>query len=112
VRLASFRPGRRPFHELAWALVPLLEGPLSETRRLIEAMRLADALAQGALSLTDAAERIVRGNGHDGVSARRRPIRGTVHDLSEPDTQRPSSTSYSSFLRPSNSKLEFKIPCY
>ena len=55
--IAHFRPGGRPFHALAAALLPTLEPELGETDRLIEARKLADALREGEIPLYDATER-------------------------------------------------------
>jgi len=57
--IARFRPGGRPFHALAAALLPLLEPELGETDWLIEACKLADALREGEVLLYDAVERAV-----------------------------------------------------
>jgi WD40 repeat protein len=56
---ADLRPGDRPFHALADALVPLLEADVSETDRLIETRKLAEALGQGDVLLCDVAERVL-----------------------------------------------------
>jgi WD40 repeat protein/DNA-binding SARP family transcriptional activator len=55
--IAPFRPGRRPFHALAAAVLPLLEPELGETDRLIEARKLADSLREGEIPLYDAIRR-------------------------------------------------------
>lgn len=55
--IAPFRPGRRPFHALAAALLPLLEPELGETDRLIETRKLAGALREGEIPLYDAIQR-------------------------------------------------------
>ncbi|OQY24033.1 MAG: hypothetical protein B6I35_02455 [Anaerolineaceae bacterium 4572_32.2] len=52
--IAHFRPGERPFHAQAAALLPMLEPELSETDRLIEARKLADELRGGEILLCDA----------------------------------------------------------
>jgi WD40 repeat protein/DNA-binding SARP family transcriptional activator len=57
--VAAFRPGRRPFHALAGALLPLLEPELSETDRLIETTKLAEALRQGEVTLQSVVERVL-----------------------------------------------------
>ncbi len=57
--VASFRPGRRPFHALAGALINLLEPELSETERLVETGKLAKALEEGDLELPVVVERLV-----------------------------------------------------
>ncbi len=58
--ITSFRPGARPFHALAAALVPALEPHMSETERLIEIRRLAEALERGDLGLSEVAARILQ----------------------------------------------------
>jgi transcriptional regulator with XRE-family HTH domain len=58
--IASFRPGIRPLHALAAALLTLLEPQQSETERLIEASRLEEALLRGELGLAEIAERILQ----------------------------------------------------
>jgi energy-coupling factor transporter ATP-binding protein EcfA2 len=58
--IAPFRPGARPFHALAASLVPTLEPDMSETERLIEIRRLADALEQGNLGLSEVVVRILQ----------------------------------------------------
>ncbi len=55
--IASLRPGGRPFHALAAAVLPLLEPKLGETDRLIEARKLAHALREGEIPLYDAIQR-------------------------------------------------------
>src|SRR5918996_926899 len=59
-QITSFRPGIRPLHALAAALLTLLEPQQSETERLIEASRLEEALLQGELGLAEIAERILQ----------------------------------------------------
>ena len=56
---AEFRPGARPFHAQAAALLPLLEPQLSETDQLIETRKLAEGLSAGGLSLYQVVERIL-----------------------------------------------------
>jgi hypothetical protein len=46
-----FTPGKRPFHNLAAALIPLLEVEASETQRLVAAGRLGSSLAGGEVAL-------------------------------------------------------------
>src|SRR5215216_880320 len=46
-----FTPGKRPFHNLAAALIPLLEAEASETQRLVAAGRLGSSLAGGEVAL-------------------------------------------------------------
>jgi WD40 repeat protein len=60
--IASFRPGDRPFAALAAALVPLLELEMSETDRLIESRKLAEALERGELALAEVATRALEQN--------------------------------------------------
>ena len=57
--IVQLRPGSRPFHSLAGALVPLLEDKLSETEHLVEAQRLSIALRAGEVSLSQVVERIL-----------------------------------------------------
>ena len=52
------RPGNRPFHALAGAFVPLLEGDISETERLAETARLAGYLAEGTIRPREVMARI------------------------------------------------------
>jgi WD40 repeat protein len=56
--IAAFRPGTEPFRAVAAAVLPLLEPELTETERLIELRKLADALTQAQLSLSEILERI------------------------------------------------------
>ncbi|MCA9220143.1 MAG: DUF1549 domain-containing protein, partial [Planctomycetales bacterium] len=56
--IATFRPGRRPYHALAGALMPLFEAEQSETDRLLAVGRLADGLEQVPLPLMEVLERI------------------------------------------------------
>jgi WD40 repeat protein/serine/threonine protein kinase len=56
--IAEFRPGARPFYTLAAALLTLLETKLSETDRLVETRKLAEALQDGTLTLTSVIARI------------------------------------------------------
>ena len=56
---ADFRPGGRPFHSLAAALLPLLDPTLSEIDQLIESQKLADALSENSLILNQLLERIL-----------------------------------------------------
>ena len=58
--IISFRPGARPFQALAAALVPMLEPHMSETERLIEIRRLAEAWERGDLSLSEVVARILQ----------------------------------------------------
>lgn len=53
----KLRPGAEPFHALAGVVVPLLEGEISETARLVETRRMAEALLDGTLRLRHAIER-------------------------------------------------------
>jgi DNA-binding SARP family transcriptional activator len=61
--IADFRPGVQPFHALAVALLPFLEGEqeseLSKTDRLIETRKLAQALGEGTVPLFDVAKEVV-----------------------------------------------------
>lgn len=58
----SFRPGDRPFHNLAAKLVPLLENHQSETDQLAEVKNLARKLQEGELTLRDVVQRIIEKN--------------------------------------------------
>jgi WD40 repeat protein/DNA-binding SARP family transcriptional activator len=57
--IASLRPGSRPFHALAVALLPMLEPGLDEIDQLVKSRKLADALRGGELSLHDLVQRIL-----------------------------------------------------
>src|SRR4028119_2419161 len=57
--IESFRPGERPFRNLASSLVPLLETQMSETDQLVEINKLAMAFGQGNISLQDVVTRIL-----------------------------------------------------
>jgi|GEM_PF-570564 len=57
--IATFRPGDRPFRNLAARLVPLLETGISETDRLVEVNKQATALQTGDLTLQDIVSRIL-----------------------------------------------------
>lgn len=57
---AAFRPGSRPFYRLTTALIDLLEPDTSEATRVIEARKLADAMAAGELYLRDVTHRILQ----------------------------------------------------
>ena len=46
-----FTPGKRPFHNLAAALIPILEAKAGETQRLVEAGKLGKSLASGQVAL-------------------------------------------------------------
>ena len=58
-RIASFRPGARPFQALAAALVPELDPELSETEGFVETNKLAQALRDGEVSLMDVVARVL-----------------------------------------------------
>jgi len=60
--ILEFRPGGQAFQALANALSSALEPELSETDRLIESQKLADALETGDLSLINVAERVLEKN--------------------------------------------------
>ncbi len=55
--IATMVPTDRPVHALAAVLMPLLEPDLSETDRLIETNKLAEALLQRTVKLRDVADR-------------------------------------------------------
>lgn len=57
--VVDYRPGKRPFHALAGALIPWLEPELSETGRLVEAQKLAQAVQRAEISLQSVLERIL-----------------------------------------------------
>jgi WD40 repeat protein/tRNA A-37 threonylcarbamoyl transferase component Bud32/energy-coupling factor transporter ATP-binding protein EcfA2 len=61
--VAHFRPGQSPLHGVAGALVPLLERDASETERLVEADKLAEALRTGRVTLESVAARICEKTG-------------------------------------------------
>jgi signal transduction histidine kinase len=58
--IASFRPQDRPFHSLAAALLPFLQGQMSEVDMLIEINKLTDRLREGNVALLDVIELLVR----------------------------------------------------
>ena len=57
--VVDLRPGGRPFHALAAAMIPWLEPDLNETDRLVETQKLAKALSKGEISLQDVVERVL-----------------------------------------------------
>jgi WD40 repeat protein/DNA-binding SARP family transcriptional activator len=61
--VAAMRPGKKPFQSLAAALIPLLEPQMTETDRLVEITKLARALGEGGLSLSDVARRLLAKRG-------------------------------------------------
>jgi WD40 repeat protein len=61
-RIVTFRPGDRPFRNLAAKLVPLLETGGSETDQLLEINKQTIALRQGDLALRDVVTRILEKN--------------------------------------------------
>ena len=62
-RIVTFRPGDRPFRNLAAKLVPLLETHRSETDQLLEINKQTKALQQGDLALRDVVTRILEKKG-------------------------------------------------
>ncbi len=56
--IEAFRPGDRPFRNLAARLVPLLETKMPEIDQLVEVKKLAKALQQGELGVQDVVTRI------------------------------------------------------
>jgi len=58
----EFRPGGHPFQTLANALSIALDTDMSEADLLIESNKLADALSNGDLNLTNAVERVLEIN--------------------------------------------------
>jgi hypothetical protein len=64
--VVSFRPGERPYHRLAGALLPELEPDLSETDRLLALGKLGAALENGKIPLQDIVDRFLdKSNGTD-----------------------------------------------
>jgi len=61
--VTSLRPGREPFRELAYALLPLLEAEMSETDRLREVPKLSEALRRGEIPLADVLRRVLERTG-------------------------------------------------
>jgi DNA-binding SARP family transcriptional activator len=58
-QFAIFRPGGQPIYSLAGALLPLLEGGLSETDHLAGTRKLAECLQKGEVGLEQVVERII-----------------------------------------------------
>ncbi len=58
--IRDFRPEKRPFYNLAKALIPLLEPKMTETDKLVEIRKQAEALQQGDLALQDVVEAILQ----------------------------------------------------
>ncbi|UCG24092.1 MAG: hypothetical protein JSW55_18520 [Chloroflexota bacterium] len=58
--ITSFRPGSRPFHALAGALIPHLEPDLSKTDQMVQINKLAEALKNGDLALIDVVNNILQ----------------------------------------------------
>jgi hypothetical protein len=58
--IVSFRPGNSPFHSLAASLLPVLEPQTSETDRLVEIGKLAEALRKGEVAVWDVTQRILQ----------------------------------------------------
>ncbi len=56
----TVRPGSRPFHSLAEALVTELDGNSGETERLLEIKKMGNALRTGDLELDDVLDRLVK----------------------------------------------------
>jgi hypothetical protein len=57
--IASLRPGTQPLHELAKALIPLLEHDRSETEQLFAVHKLREMLERGNVPLADVLQRIL-----------------------------------------------------
>ena len=57
--VVELRPGNRPFRALAAAIIAWLEPEISETDRLVETQKLAEALNQQELLLHDVVERVL-----------------------------------------------------
>ena len=60
--IAHFRPGEKPFHNLASILVPLLETGMGKVDQLLQIKKLADALETQDLGLGDVINSIVKEN--------------------------------------------------
>lgn len=60
--MVTFRPGSDPFRNLANALLPVLEPALTETDRLIETRKMARALRQDDLDLSEVVARMMEIN--------------------------------------------------
>ena len=60
--IAHFRPGEKPFHNLASILVPLLETAMGKVDQLLQIKKLADALEAQDLALGDVINSIVKEN--------------------------------------------------
>ncbi len=58
--IRDFRPEKRPFYNLAKPLIPLLEPKMTETDKLVEVRKQAEALQQGDLALQDIVEAILQ----------------------------------------------------
>ena len=58
--IRDFRPEKRPFYNLAKALISLLEPKMTETDKLVEVRKQAEALQQGNLALQDVVEAILQ----------------------------------------------------
>jgi hypothetical protein len=58
--ICDFRPEKRPFYNLAKALISLLEPKMTETDKLVEVRKQAEALQQGGLALQDVVEAILQ----------------------------------------------------
>jgi WD40 repeat protein/energy-coupling factor transporter ATP-binding protein EcfA2 len=58
--IRDFRPEKRPFYNLAKALIPLLEPKMTETDKLVEVRKQAEALQQGDLALQDIVKAILQ----------------------------------------------------
>ena len=60
--IAHFRPGEKPFHNLASILVPLLETAMAKVDQLLQIKKLANALEKQDLALEDVINSIVKEN--------------------------------------------------
>jgi DNA-binding SARP family transcriptional activator len=58
--ITTFRPGSRPFHALAAALIPYLEPDLSKTDQMVQTNNLAEALQNGDVALIDVVNNILQ----------------------------------------------------
>lgn len=62
----EFRPGKEPFHSLAWALMPFYTSSV-DSEQLAESRRLSDYLQNGTVLLADVFKRIQENNPQDRV---------------------------------------------
>jgi WD40 repeat protein len=60
--VVDFRPGSQPFHALASALVPLVEPGISAVDHMVETRKMAAALDEGVLPLSDVVDSVLQKN--------------------------------------------------